>query len=364
MSGNFIQQELAGGYVNQLEPAGLIAAFAMYPPEGFNVQIAENGLPLFTTQFDLLTTVEPALLRRLARWPGFLGWRKWLRLETCFIGATTSEYACLPRQQEPAALLDWIEAHCSDNQPLTIIKDLPVASPLLSAADNDYSQRLIAAAEARGFFSVEGQALAVVPIDFATIDEFLARMSRSRRRNFRRKLRSRDELRVEVLPCGDNRLKDAKWRAQLYQFYLSVWEQSEVHFDLLSAEFFDHLLLDTQSAGKLFCYWHEEKLVGFNLCYQYQGRLVDKYIGFDYSLALKFNLYFVSWFVNLEYAIEQGLQEYVAGWTDPEVKASLGASFTFTRHLVRVRNPLMRGALRYLRHYLESDKKWATPPSA
>jgi len=358
-----MRQNLMEGYVNQLEPAGLIAAFAMYPPDGFDVRIAENGLPLFTTRFDLLTTVDPALRRRLASLPDFLGWRKWLTLETCFIGATPSEYACLPRHQEPAALLEWIETHCSDKQPLTIIKDLPVASPLLSAADNDYSRRLIAAAEKRGFFSVEGQALAVVAIDFATTDEFLARMSRSRRRNLRRKLRSRDELRIEVLPCGDVRLEDSQWRAQLYEFYLSVWRQSEIHFDLLTPEFFDHLLLDEHSSGKLFCYWYEDRLVGFNLCYQYQGRLVDKYIGFDYSLALDFNLYFVSWFVNLDYAIEQGLQEYVAGWTDPEVKASLGASFTYTRHLVRVRNPLLRGTLRYLRHFFEDDKKWSAPPA-
>lgn len=361
MSGNPLHM-MKDGYVNQLEPAGLFSAFALHPPEGFNVRIAENGLPIFTTRFDLLTTVEPALRQRLARWPGFPGWRKWLTLDTCFIGATTSEYACLPRHQEPAALLGWIETHCGNKHSLTIIKDLPISSPLLSAADNDYSRRLIAAAEAQGYISVEGQALAVVPINFTSTDEFLARMSRSRRRNLRRKLRSREELRIEVIHCGEERLEDPHWRAQLYQFYLSVWQQSEVHFDLLSAEFFDHLLLDRHSAGKLFCYWYEDRLVGFNLCYQFQGRLVDKYIGFDYSLALKFNLYFVSWFVNLEYAIEQGLQEYVAGWTDPEVKASLGASFTFTRHLVRVRNPLLRGAVRYFRHYLEGDKKWSDAP--
>lgn len=351
------------GYVNQLEPKELIAAFALHPPEGFNVQIAENGLPMFTTRFDLLTTLEPALRQRLARWPGFSYWHKWLTLDTCFIGTTTSEYACLPRQQDPDALLRWVEIHCANQHPLTIIKDLPIASPLLPATDNDYSRRLIAAAEAYGYISVEGQALAVVPINFTTTDEFLARMSHSRRRNIRRKLRSRAALRIEVLTCGDIRFEDAHWRAQLYQLYLSVWQQSEVHFDLLSAGFFDQLLLDKHSAGKVFCYWHEDRLVGFNLCYQYQGKLVDKYIGLDYSLALKFNLYFVSWFVNLEYAIEQGLQEYVAGWTDPEVKASLGASFTFTRHLVRVRNPLLRRILRSFRHYFESDKKWADPPS-
>ena len=35
------------------------------------------------------------------------------------------------------------------------------------------------------------------------------------------------------------------------------------------------------------------------------------------------NLYFVSWMVNLEYALERGLRHYIAGWTDPGVKALL-----------------------------------------
>ncbi|MEN5016362.1 GNAT family N-acetyltransferase [Erwinia sp. Eh17-17] len=345
-------------YINQLEPEGILSAFIAHPPEGFRSQITETGLPLFTTQFDLLTTAEPALRQRLAALPGYRRWRKWLTLNTCFIGATTSEYVCLPYSQQPEAVLRWIEAHCINKQPLTIIKDLPLRSPLLSPSDNDYNLRLIAAARRRGFVCVEGQALAWVPIDFASVDEFLARMSHSRRRNIRRKLRSRDGLNIEVLKTGDVRFQDSVFRAQLYQQYLAVWHQSELHFDRLSANFFDHVLTDADSDGRLFCYWHQGELAGFNLCYLYQRRLIDKYIGFDYALAPKFNLYFVSWFVNLEYALSEGLQSYVAGWTDPEVKASLGASFTFTCHLVRMRNPLLQRIFRYFSHYFESDTQW------
>ena len=52
-----------------------------------------------------------------------------------------------------------------------------------------------------------------------------------------------------------------------------------------------------------------------------------------------------------------GLRFYVAGWTDPEVKAGLGARFTFTRHLVWVRNPILRRILYMFRHWFESDAK-------
>ncbi|XBS69791.1 GNAT family N-acetyltransferase [Acerihabitans sp. KWT182] len=241
---------------------------------------------------------------------------------------------------------------------ITIIKDVPQQSPLLRDEDNRYSQGLIAECAARGFIQVEGQALAYVPIDFKHIDEYLSRLSHSRRRNIRRKLRSRQALRIEVLPTGDVRFQDAIWRQRLYQLYKAVYNQSEIHFDLLSADFFAGLLMDAYSGGRVFCYWLGQELVGYNLCYHRDGKLIDKYIGLNYPLALEYNLYVVSWFANLEYALENDLDYYVAGWTDPQVKADLGAKFTFTVHLAWVRNPLLRRILNRFRHYFESDAHW------
>ena len=84
---------------------------------------------------------------------------------------------------------------------------------------------------------------------------------------------------------------------------------------------------------------------------------IDKYIGLRYPLARELNLYFVSWVVNLELALQHGCATYVAGWTDPQVKAALGAKFTFTRHLVWVKNPVLRRILHPLRHFFESDSR-------
>lgn len=339
---------------HRLEPQALIDAFLQYPPDGFTTRLSQEGLPWFSTRFDLLTTLNRDELETLRRWPGFRLWRRLLRWSACFVGTTVSEYTLQPAQLAPADYLRGVRG-LSPGSALTIIKDLPWDSPLLPAADNSAARQLFEQAQRQGFISIAGQALAYVPLHFDSIDDYLARLSHSRRRNLRRKLRSRDALRIEILHTGDPRLDDEAWRQTLYRCYLAVYAQSEIHFDRLSADFFSALLRDPDSGGRLFCYWHEERLVGFNLCYVHNNNLIDKYIGFDYPLALRFNLYFVSWFVNLEYALEQGLRYYVAGWTDPEVKAQLGASFTLTRHLVWVRNPLLRLLLRRLSHHFESD---------
>lgn len=100
-------------------------------------------------------------------------------------------------------------------------------------------------------------------------------------------------------------------------------------------------------------------MIGWNLCFVVGEALVDKYVGFAYPAAREHNLYFVSWMHNLEYARQHELCCYVAGWTDPQIKAYLGARFTFTRHAVRPRNRVLRAILRRLSGHFESDRAWA-----
>ncbi len=345
-------------YACCLEAPSLIGRFLQHPPEGFDARLSAQGLPYFFTPFDLLTTAEDEFANRVRGWPGFGLWNAWLRIDSCFVGTTVSEYSPLPRNVPPQDLAQWLQEECAPQRKLMVVKDVPCDSPLLSEADNRYAQALIEDCTRRGFISLEGQALAYVPINFSNIDEYLARLSHSRRRNIRRKLRSREALRVEVLNTGDARFNDEAWLAQLYGLYKAVYDQSEIHFDLLTPGFFRSLLQDGASNGRVFCYWHCDELIGYNLCYVEGDKLLDKYIGLNYPQALEFNLYFVSWFVNLEYAVANGLKFYVAGWTDPQVKASLGADFTFTRHLVWIRNPLLRKLGNRFRHYFESDAQW------
>ena len=48
----------------------------------------------------------------------------------------------------------------------------------------------------------------------------------------------------------------------------------------------------------------------------------------------------------------------------PEIKAYLGARFTFTRHAVRPRSRVLRAALRRLSGHFESDRAWAEQAAA
>ncbi|HEX3580053.1 MAG TPA: GNAT family N-acetyltransferase [Thermoanaerobaculia bacterium] len=339
---------------NLIEPAGLVRAFQEHPPEGFRALDLCSGIPAFSAAFDLLTTADPPVRRFVDALPFSKRWRRLLHARTCFVGTTVSEYALFPAAANPDNVAQCIIDSVGAGYPFVIVKDLPGDPVLVGEEAFAWSERLAGACEKLGFVTLEGQALAYVPIDFASVEEFLARRSHARRKNMRRKLRSASALRFEEVPAGSSIFTEGMM-ARLYELYLNVFRQSEINFDLLTESFFRALFLDGGNGGIVFLHYAGEALIGFNLCFRTPTMLVDKYIGFAYPQAHLHNLYTVSWFRNLEYALAHGLRYYVAGWTDPDIKRELGAEFTFTRHLVYVRNPFLRALLRRTKRLFESD---------
>ena len=343
-------------YRNLVEPDSYPRLFFDYPPTAFTVRLESSGLLLFKTHFDVLTTLEPSLRKSLKKAPLFKYWGKLFNWSACFAGTTITEYAPVPVSLPPEQLLEDLLCQAGTSS-LTIVKDLPLSSPFLPLQDNEYAQKLTIAGVTRGFYELSGQALAYVPIDFATADEYMSRLSHGRRKDLRRKLKAAAEISIEVLELGDTFFTKQGILDEFYDMYLEVYRQSEIHFDLLSRDFFQTLLNGRLARGLVVIYRYGTSIAGYNICLMHRDLLIDKYIGFRYPLARQLNLYFVSWFYNIGLALKYGLKFYVAGWTDPEVKALLGASFTFTRHLVWVKNPFLRSLMRPLRHQFESDKK-------
>lgn len=345
-------------YINSLEPAGLIQHFIDHPPEGFEPVVSPVGQPGFFMRFDLLTTADAEAIQTMNNLPASGLLRKLLTWRTLFFGTTVSEYAPMVPGCDASSLLATMMEVWARQSRLLIIKDIPDQSPLLPESDRQTASALREACQQAGFTMIAGQALAYVPIDFDSTDDYLARLSSGRRKDIRRKLKARAELHVDILRTGSEKLQDASFLQALYDLYLEVYAQSEIHFDKLTAEFFRAILQDASLDGHLFLYYRQDRLIGFNLCFVHNDMLIDKYVGFRYPDARACNLYFISWMENLNFAIARRLSHYVAGWTDPEIKAYLGAKFTFTHHAVYPRNRVLRMILGKLSHHFEHDKTW------
>lgn len=348
-------------FLNLLEPPGLIRAFMEEPPDGFlpaPLSVGQLNIPGFIAELDLLTTADKKVklyadkIRRFL--PDFVD--RILRPRTYFIGTTVSEYSLFPEGVSPREIAEYALAMLHKKKtPMLIIKDLPYASPILSSKENTFSDNLIAHLRDRGFIILSGQTLWYVPINFGSVEEYLERFSRSRRKDLKRKMRSFSDISIQTAMTGDG-IFDAAFIGQLYALYINVYEGSDIHFDRLTKPFFRDVFTSRESNGMVFLYLHEGRIIGFNLCFIYGGFLVDKYVGFLYPDARTHNLYFLSWFHNLDFCLRNGLTAFVAGWTDPEIKASLGAEFTCTYHAVHIRNPLLRFMLKKSKGLFEADR--------
>ncbi len=356
-------QKTVEGLLNVLEPAYLIDTFLKNPPIDFDAFEVNSGTavatPAFRAAFDLLTTLDDdakQLKDAVGRFP-FL--KRFLVYPSVFVGTTATEYSTYPDcANYKSVIANLLQEMRKRGAQLLIVKDIPQNSPLLNSLENEKANLLIEECANAGFLLVEGQALAFVPINFSSIDEFMARLSKSRRKEFRKKLKDSAHVKVRVLDCGAPEFFDEDFLGTIYKMYENVYQQSEIHFDVLSKEFFKGVLQSTAGGGRVFCYEVDGRFIGYNICFVHDNRLIDKYVGFVYPDARDANLYFLSWFYNLEYAIKNNLTCYIAGWTDPAVKASLGASFTMTRHAVFIRNPILRAILTPFKHLFESDSNW------
>lgn len=335
-------------------------------------------------KYDLLTTLSAKNLESISSFPLFEFLRHLFVWKALFIGSTITEFCPLnfsKLEKFPAEdtsnkttslqnffdLLDTI-AEEKDIK-INIIKDLPDIVkdtnevPFVEAENFEYLQHFEKFAKANDYFKISGQALAYVPITFKSIDEWLNTRSSSRKQDLKRKFKKQDELIIKTLPIGNNYFADESFLANFYELYEEVFKQSEVHFDKLTYEFFKGFLCNKNIRGEVFLYYTKEdkpelknNLLGVNICLIENNILIDKYIAMSYPLAREYNLYFVSWKVNLEYAIENKLKYYIAGWTDPKVKASLGAKFTQTCHYVKIISPITRMLFSPFKSYFEGDK--------
>lgn len=351
-------------YLFQLEPTSLIEAVLKHPPGGFeacSLPLERKKIPAFLTEFDLLITADEPVRRFVQTAACLLPKRleaSLLRPRTLFVGTTVSEFALFPKDIDiskvPRFLLNQMKQNHSQ---YLIVKDVAPRFPLLSSDESDKADNLCQALLNAGFVALDGQALAYIPIDFTSIDDFFSHFSRSRRADFRRKLKKRSEVTLEIIHTGDSLFSDPLVIDQYYTLYENVYNHSYIHFEKLSRAFFQTVLTDPNSGGLLFTYRQNNRLIGYSLCFQRGDFLIDKYHGAEYPAFRDNNLYYVSWFDMLQYALDHSLSTAVFGWTDPEIKAYLGSNFVFTRHLVYPANAIIRTFLKRFAHTFESDRK-------
>lgn len=192
----------------------------------------------------------------------------------------------------------------------------------------------------RGYASLSGLPTAHLEIDFANMDEYLARLSYSTRKDLRRKLRSTEAVEIKNVTSLDSLLPE------VMALYHDTRSRSEWQFEELTGEYFRNVLANM--GGKSFCtlYYVESKLLAVNLLVHNTHTLIDKFFCMNGEIGRKYNLYFLSWITNIRSCLEQGFTCYQSGQAYYENKIRLGSMLTRNQMYFRHRNGLAQRILR------------------
>ncbi len=184
------------------------------------------------------------------------------------------------------------------------------------------------------FNRVQCQSYARLPINFNSLEEFLARFSKTTRKDLRRKMRTSHEVRVirsrTIAPFLD----------RIYKLYLETVARSPVSFGVHKRLFFEKIC-ERVPGAEYTLYFVQEELAAFNLLVVKQQAMVDEYFCMDHELGRKYNIYVFSWLENVRTCVERKIPLYDAGQGAEKIKAHLGATLIPSFILFKHRQPVI-----------------------
>lgn len=182
------------------------------------------------------------------------------------------------------------------------------------------------------FNRVEYRPLTVLSIDFASMEEYLHRLSRGARKDLRRKMRVDPEVRIM------RSRSIAPYLERIYQLYLKLVERSPLALGVHNRLFFEKIC-ERVAGAEYLLYFVRGELAAFNLIVVKPGAMVDHYFCMDRELGREHNLYFLSWLENVTTCVKRKIPLYSTGQGAEEIKGHLGVDFVPSYILFRHRRP-------------------------
>jgi len=273
--------------------------------------------PLFVADFNLDIAVEGFLAGVVKFWRK--AWKRFLTCRTLFCGSPFSEWGVLGGRDNlnnnPALLAAFLSALDDFSQksgaPLIMFKDFRAEDTIiLDRLQTRYN-----------FLKVNSFPSVFAELKFSSLDGYFNSLGPSTRKDLRRKIKqanAQGKIEVKAVDQPDDIIDD------IFRLYEQAYHDGSVKFERLTKEFFINISRNLPKKVKFFLYYVNGSLGAFNLCFVYRDSLIDKFIGFNYDISRRYNLYFVSWVYNIQWCLDNSLRYYHVGQTDYEPKLRLG----------------------------------------
>lgn len=304
--------------------------------------------PLFVTNFNLDIAAEGGIEKVIEGIRKYIAPR-FLTFKTLFCGSPFGENGILGLRKDISEknvllneLIKIMHEFCREkNIPLIIFKDF--------LTDDTY---VLDSLMRQGFLKVKSFPSVITELNFPSFDEYLRSLSYSTRKSLRKKIKrayASADIKVKIVENIDDIV------SEVFRLYENTYHSGATKFERLTEEFFIKVGKNLTPHTKFFLYYVNGKLSAFNLCLVYKDLFIDKFIGFDYDISKKYNLYFVSWYFNVEWCLKNSIRFYQTGQTDYYAKLKLGSRFIPLYAYLRHKSLLVNLMLKLLAIFLKPE---------
>jgi predicted N-acyltransferase len=187
-------------------------------------------------------------------------------------------------------------------------------------------------------FEVVSYPNTVVSLPKGGFEAYLAAIKSSQRNSFRKKLRrgkEAGELTTHIVQGPDEATVK-----EIFGLFWQTYLKGKTKFERLTPEFFQFIAQQDQSYFILMRRPQTGELAAFMLCFRMGQRVINKFVGFNYSLGKEWYLYFRLWEQAVRWASAIGATAIQSGQTNYRIKFDLGHHLVPLRLYCRHRNRL------------------------
>ncbi len=198
--------------------------------------------------------------------------------------------------------------------------------------------------EHQGFYKFQSLPTTQMEIRFEGFEQYFKTLSRVSRDGLKRKFKKVDGI-VSIDMEVTNELTE-EVLGEVYALYRQTESQGDYQFETAPKDFFRVISKNLPDVSKYFLWRIQGKLVAFALGLVSKELFVDFYLGFDYSVAYQYHLYFVRFRDLIKWCIEHKIENYEMGNTNYEPKRRFGFDFiplfAYAKHRNKYVNPFFQ----------------------
>ena len=199
-----------------------------------------------------------------------------------------------------------------------------------------------------GFIRIDSLPSTDMDINFPSFEGYLKTLSSASRNGLKRKFKEIDgKIKIDLEITG--RLDESTLN-EAYALYLQTYEKQEMGLEKLTIDFFRSASKNMPDETRFFLWRINNKLAAFAFCLVSGDYFIDYYLGFDYSIAFKYHLYFVRFRDLMNWCIDHKIRKYEMGPTGYEPKRRLGFELIPLSIYVKHRNIFINPVFKIISH--------------